>query len=147
MKNMRFNRLVPELTALDIQKSLDFYKKLGFKIEYRRKEDKFAFLSFQGSQIMIEELRESNDKKSVWYTGELEHPFGRGLHFQMEVKDVTSLFNKINKTKCPVKTPLTDRWFRQNKFLLGMRYFLIMDPDGYLILFHQDIGKKKAKSK
>jgi len=147
---MRFNRLVPELSALDIKKSLGFYKKLGFKIEYQRKEDKFAFLSFQGSQIMIQELRknaDSNDKKSVWYTGELKHPFGRGLHFQMEVKDVTALFNKINKSKYPIKAPLTDTWFRQDKFLLGMRYFLIMDPDGYLILFHQDIGKKKANSK
>ena len=145
MIDMRFNRLVPELSVSDIQKSLDFYNRLGFKIEYQRKEDKFAFLSFQGSQIMIEELRESNDKKSVWYTGELKHPFGRGLHFQMEVKDVSILFNNINKNKYPIKAPLVDRWFRQNKFLLGMRYFLIMDPDGYLILFHQDIGKKKAK--
>jgi len=145
MIDMRFNRLVPELSVSDIQKSLDFYNRLGFKIEYQRKEDKFAFLSFQGSQIMIEELRESNDKKSVWYTGELKHPFGRGLHFQMEVKDVSTLFNNINKNKYPIKAPLVDRWFRQNKFLLGMRYFLIMDPDGYLILFHQDIGKKKAK--
>ena len=144
---MRFNRLVPELSVSNIKKSLDFYKKIGFKIEYQRKEDKFAFLSFQGSQIMIQELRKetnSDDKKSVWYTGELKHPFGRGLHFQMEVKDVTSLFNKIKRSKFPVKAPLVDNWFRQNNFLLGVRYFLIMDPDGYLILFHQDIGKKKV---
>ena len=144
---MRFNRLVPELSVSNIKKSLDFYKKIGFKIEYQRKEDKFVFLSFQGSQIMIQELRKetnSDDKKSVWYTGELKHPFGRGLHFQMEVKDVTSLFNKIKRSKFPVKAPLVDNWFRQNKLLLGVRYFLIMDPDGYLILFHQDIGKKKV---
>jgi catechol 2,3-dioxygenase-like lactoylglutathione lyase family enzyme len=140
---MRFNRLVPELSVSDIQKSLDFYKKLGFKTEYARKEDKFAFLSFQGSQIMIQELGKWNDKKSVWHTGKLGYPFGRGMHFQMEVKNVNALFDRI-KGKFPIKASLVDRWFRQNNSLLGMRYFLIMDPDGYLILFHQDIGKKKV---
>jgi len=142
---MRFNRLVPELSVSNIQKSLDFYKKIGFKVEYARKEHKFAFLSFQGSQIMIQQIGKWNDKKSVWHTGNVEYPFGRGMHFQMEVKNVTSLFNKIKKSKFHIKAPIIDRWFRQNNSLLGMRYFLIMDPDGYLILFHQDIGKKKAK--
>jgi len=142
---MKFNRLVPELAVSNIDKSLSFYKKIGFKVEYARKEDKFAFLSFQGSQIMIEEIEKSNYKKSVWHTGKLEYPFGRGLHFQIEVKDVTTLFNKIKKSKYPIKAPLTDQWFRKNNYLVGMRYFLIMDLDGYLILFNQDIGKKPLR--
>ena len=53
---MKFNKLIPELGVSNFEKSLEFYTKiLGFKIEYKRNESKFAFLSFQGSQIMIEQ--------------------------------------------------------------------------------------------
>ena len=39
---MKFNKLIPELTVTDINKSREFHTKvLGFKIEYERPEDKF----------------------------------------------------------------------------------------------------------
>ena len=70
---MRFNKLIPELVVSNLNKSLKFYVKIiGFKVEYSR--EKFVFLSFQGSQIMISE----ND---TWNTGKLEKPFGRGINF------------------------------------------------------------------
>ena len=54
---MKFNKLIPELSVTNFEKSLEFYTKiLGFKIEYKRDESKFAMISFQGSQIMIEEV-------------------------------------------------------------------------------------------
>ena len=54
---MEFNKLVPELSVSNIGKSLEFYTNvLGFKVEYERKESKFAFLSYKGSQLMIEEI-------------------------------------------------------------------------------------------
>lgn len=50
------NPLIPELIVSDLQRSLDFYcQVLGFKIEYQRPEDKFAFLSYHGSQLMLEQ--------------------------------------------------------------------------------------------
>jgi catechol 2,3-dioxygenase-like lactoylglutathione lyase family enzyme len=61
---MKFNKLIPELSVSDIDKSLKFYVDiLGFKIEYQRKETSFVFLSFQGSQIMIEKIN------NFWNTG------------------------------------------------------------------------------
>ena len=70
---MKFNKLIPELSVSDFDKSLKFYiDVLGFKMEYKREESKFAMLSFQGSQIMIEEVN------NHWSTGRLEYPFGRG---------------------------------------------------------------------
>ena len=54
---VRFNKLIPEISVTDIEDSLRFYTKiLGFKVEYSRPEDRFAFLSLQGSQLMIEEI-------------------------------------------------------------------------------------------
>ena len=78
---MKFNKLIPELSVTNFEKSLNFYTEIiGFKIEYKRNESKFAMISFQGSQIMIEE------KNNHWNTGKLERPFGRGINFQIEVE-------------------------------------------------------------
>ena len=80
---MKFNKLIPELSVTNTQKSLRFYMDiLRFTIEYSRPEDNFYFLSYEGSQIMIEEIN------NHWWTGELEHPFGRGINFQIGVSDV-----------------------------------------------------------
>ncbi len=60
---MKYNHLIPELSVADFNKSLNFYTQiLGFKVEYDRLESNFAFLSFQGSQLMIDQ---GNDDKKV----------------------------------------------------------------------------------
>ena len=46
---MKFNKLIPELTVKNIEKTKKFYLDiLGFKMEYGREENKFVFLSFEG---------------------------------------------------------------------------------------------------
>jgi len=137
---MKFNRLIPEMMVSDLGKSLKFYTKiLGFRKEYERKESKFAFLSFQGSQIMVQEIN------STWKTGKMKYPFGRGVNFQIEVRSVKPLINSLNKNKYPIKFKQKDNWYRKGKVLLGCREFLVMDPDGYLLRFSQDLGKKPVK--
>ena len=127
-KTMKFNKLIPELIVSDIQKSLDFYKKLGFKLEYERKEDKFAFFSLEGSQLMIEQGK---------VTG------GKGICFQIQVKNVKKILEKTRQLKARIKQPLKDRWLRKNNSLIGMRCFQITDPDGYLLMFLQSLGIRK----
>jgi catechol 2,3-dioxygenase-like lactoylglutathione lyase family enzyme len=136
---MKFNKLIPELSVSNIEKSLHFYTKvLGFRVEYSRKEPKFAFLSFQGSQIMIEPAN------NHWSTGTLEPPFGRGINFQIETKNVLALVKKLKKHNYPLFKGIKDNWYRQGKKLLGCREILVLDPDGYLLRFSQDLGKKSA---
>ena len=66
---MKMNTLVPEMIVSDLKRSLDFYcLVLGFKIEYERPEDKFTFLSFQGSQLMLEQ---DDLEESPWRVGPL----------------------------------------------------------------------------
>ncbi len=85
---MKFNGLVPELSVEDIEKSKEFYIDiLGFKLEYERIEDKFAFISFEEAQIMIEEINE------YWNTATLEYPFGRGINFQINVSSVDGIIS------------------------------------------------------
>lgn len=134
---MRFNKLIPELSVSDIGESIEFYTKiLGFKIEYERKESKFAFLSFHGSQIMIEQ------RNGNWETGKLEYPLGRGINFQIEALDVDSLVKSLQARKYPIMMMPKENWYRVGSRLCGNREFLVMDPDGYLLRFAQDLGKR-----
>ena len=134
---MKFNKLIPELSVSNFDKSLEFYTKiLGFKIEYKRMESKFAFLSLEGSQIMIEQVNE------LWNTSKFKYPFGRGINFQIEVKSIKSILNSLKKNKYPVFIKPKENWYRQNNKLIGNREFLIKDPDGYLLRFVEDLGSR-----
>lgn len=139
---MEFNKLIPELSVSNFDESLHFYTKiLGFKIEYQREEPrKFAFLSYQGSQMMIEESVE--DSNSPWYTGVREYPFGRGINFQIEVDNIEPIIESLKKNNYPIKMPPKENWYRKDNELLGNKEFLVMDPDGYLLRSSQDIGIK-----
>ena len=138
---MKYNHLIPELSVADFNKSLNFYTQiLGFKIEYDRPESNFAFLSFQGSQLMIDQG--NDDKKSPWYTGKLIYPRGRGIHFQIDIDNLKPLIKSLKKHNYPIKESPKDYWFRKDNVIVGMRGLLIMDPDGYLLMFNQDIEEK-----
>ncbi len=139
---MEFNKLLPELSVSDLKKSLDFYVGvLGFKVEYDRPEAGFAFLSFQGSQIMLDS---GNDKEdSPWFTGKMEYPRGRGIHFQFEVDKIHPVLERLKKSKYPIKVEPKEYWFRKDNAMVGMKGFLVMDPDGYLLMFNEDIVERR----
>lgn len=142
---MKFNHLIPELSVSDLQRSLHFYVDiLGFTVEYDRPEKQFAYLSFQGSQLMLDET--NNDPKSSFFVGILEYPRGKGMHLQIDIDDLAPLLASLKKHKYPLKNPPTEYWFRKKNKLIGMRGILIMDPDGYLLMFNEDLGKKPLSS-
>lgn len=58
---MKFNKIIPELSVSNLEKSLAFYQLIGFKIEYERPENKFTFLSLGEIQFMLQEI--SKDDK------------------------------------------------------------------------------------
>ena len=134
---MKFNKLIPELSVSNIDQSLNFYTQiLGFKIEYQREESKFAMISFQESQIMIQEVNDN------WNTGELEYPFGRGVNFQIEVNQIQPILDSLKKNNYSIFVEPKENWYRKDKELLGNKEFLIKDPDGYLLRFTENLGTK-----
>jgi catechol 2,3-dioxygenase-like lactoylglutathione lyase family enzyme len=134
---MKFNKLIPELSVSNFEQSLKFYTQiLGFKIEYQREESKFAMISLQESQMMIEEVNNN------WNTGKLEYPFGRGVNFQIEVNQIQPILDSLKKNNFPLFVEPKENWYRKNKQLLGNKEFLIKDPDGYLLRFIENLGTK-----
>jgi len=54
------------------------------------------------------------------------------------------LIKSLKKYNYPLKVAPKDYWYRNNKILVGMRGILVMDPDGYLLMFNEDLGTKKV---
>ena len=129
--------LIPELQVLDYDKSLDFYTQLaGFIVVYDRPEESFAMLEINGARLMIEEL---TDHRRSWLVGQMERPFGRGMHLQIEVKDVHQLYQKFKDAEYQIFFNLEEKWYRVNDKEIGHYQFLVQDPDGYLLRFFQKI--------
>lgn len=138
---VKLNALIPELSVSDINRSLDFYLNiLSFKLVYQRKDDKFALISLNNSQIMIEEINGN------WETGILEYPFGRGVNFEIGVEDVDKLYENIKKQNYKIKIEIQENWYKANNILIGQKEFLIMDPDGYLLRFAQSLGERECET-
>lgn len=135
---MEFNKLIPELYVIDLDKSLEFYEKMiGFKREYSR--DSFVFLSFEGSQIMLQKLN------STWLTGKMEKPFGRGINFQIETKNLDSINKKLKKENYPLFEDIKINIYQINKKETSCKELLVQDPDGYLIRFSQNLSNKETE--
>jgi hypothetical protein len=77
-----------------------------------------------------------------WKVAELEYPYGRGINFQIEVKDIGGLYSKITGLGYPIKFEMEEKWYRVNEEMLGVKQFLILDPDGYLLRFAEDLGSR-----
>ncbi|MES2199850.1 MAG: VOC family protein [Chlamydiota bacterium] len=137
---MQKQRLTPELKVINFEKSLNFYIKLvKFEILYARPEEEFAMIAKEGSQIMIEAL---TDKTRNWETGILEPPFGRGMHLQIQVSDVNTLYKNLKDNNYPIFFDMENKWYRKNQIEVGHRQFLVQDPDGYLLRFFEDLGER-----
>lgn len=135
---MKFNTLLPELYVESFERSIFFYSQiLQWKIEYTRESPRFAFLSYFGSQIMIQELLPSDLEQE-----QLRPPYGKGMNFQIETPTVQKIIDQLKKHDYPLKRGIKESWYEDGEVAYGCREILVSDPDGYLLRFSQDVGEK-----
>lgn len=130
--------VTPECYVVDIEKNKAFFVEvLGFAIQYERPKEAFAYLSFQGSALMLEELS-ANSRK--WLTGEMLVPFGRGVNFQWDVKGVAALYARV-KLFAPesIFLPLEQKTYVRKCDNITTIQFIVQSPDGYLFRFCEDM--------
>lgn len=137
---LEFNKNIPELSVTNLENSLKFYKTIGFKIEYDRPENKFAFVSLGEIQFMLQEIS-NNDK---WQLAPLRYPFGNGINFQLEVDNVDKIYSNLKENNYNITFDIEENWYRQDEKLLGNKEFLVQDIDGYLLRFSEDLGEKEV---
>ena len=128
---MKYNSLIPELSVTCIEKSIEFYTSIGFKIMYERKDDKFCFLQLEENQIMIEQINDN------WNTGLLKYPFGRGINISMSVENIEKYYDMLKKNNVKMFVELKTSRYEANGVVYEDKEFLIQDPDGYLLRFNE----------
>lgn len=134
-------RLVPELLVSDIARSIVFYTEVcGFSILYARDNERFAFLDRGGAQIMIEE--HGQDGVRSWITGSLSYPYGRGMNLEIEVESAAALYEACRDAGARIFLEIEEKWYRRDAVLLGVRQFIVQDPDGYLLRFSEGMGER-----
>jgi catechol 2,3-dioxygenase-like lactoylglutathione lyase family enzyme len=125
--------MVPELSVSNINMSKKFYIDiLGFIVEYEREEDKFAFISLDGIQFMLDE-----GANGSWSTGTTEFPFGRGINFQIFVKDIEKIILRLRDHNIKIFKELFVSEYRINLERRVFKEILVQDPDGYLLRFSE----------
>ncbi len=105
---------------------------------YQREEEGFAFLTLGETQIMIDQI----GKGRTWKTGEFEYPLGRGINFQIVVDDLDLILERLKQNNTKLFLEVEEKWYRKDNQQVGNKQFLVMDPDGYLLRFAQDLGSK-----
>lgn len=134
-------RLVPELYCSDFTASLQFYTGVfEFRVAYARPEERFAYLEWDGAELMIEQPTRPD---RTWLAAELSFPFGRGMNLSIEVREVGRLYERVQRSGARILVPLEGRWYRQDAGETGNRQFVVMDPDGYLLRPFEGLGRRE----
>ncbi|MGE8686190.1 MAG: bleomycin resistance protein [Achromobacter sp.] len=141
MTELHRARMVPELLVSDLSRSLAFWMDLcGFEIAYRREDEGFVYLDLDGAQFMLEEVRGGEN----WITAPLDAPRGRGINFEIKVQAIAPLVERLAAAGWPLYREPQERWYRSDAVEVGVRQFLVQDPDGYLLRFSAWIGDRPA---
>ena len=124
---------VPELLVSDINTSVKFYLMLGFIVEYDRPEKNFAYISYQGAQLMLDQ------RNGYWETGEMIKPFGRGINIQIRTDELDRLLQRLNDHHITLYEDKTENEYRLGHHIGKTAEFLVQDPDGYLLRFSEKL--------
>ncbi len=115
---------------------------IGCEPLYERPEERFVFLDFEGARLMLEEAAGPGRR---FTTAPLEHPYGRGVNFQIQVADVDDLYARVLAAQSRVVIPIEQKWYRRDDHEVGNRQFVVADPDGYLLRFFTDLGRRPPR--
>jgi catechol 2,3-dioxygenase-like lactoylglutathione lyase family enzyme len=146
--------LVPELDVQDLDASLRFYVGvIGFAVVFERTNERFAYLGLDGVELM---LQDASGPGRRFRTAPLQHPFGRGINLQIEVRDVDGTLEAVQAAGIEPVIPIEERWYdvdvvaptgrwtERGAMQAGNRQFVVADPDGYLLRFYTSLGSRPA---
>jgi len=93
------------------------------------------------AHLMLDQI----DQGRTWATGPLEFPLGRGINFEVQVDNLDGTLQRITEAGWPIFVEPEEKWYRAGDIEIGVRQFLIQDPDGYLVRLQQEIGERPAR--
>ena len=135
--------LVPELAVTDYEASKRFWCDLvGFSLRYERPEEGFGYLLLGSAHLMLDQINQGR----TWATGMLEAPLGRGINLEIQVAPLDVAWERLTQAQWPIFVEPEEKWYRAGDVEIGVRQFLIQDPDGYLVRLQEEIGERPVKA-
>lgn len=135
------NALVPELSVRDCAASMRFYcDLLGFAVRYARPEEGFCYLEREGAEIMLDQIGLGRDFDGGHLPG--ARPFGRGVNLQIAVSALAPILTALEGAGVAPFLGPEERWYRVGAEEAGNRQVVVADPDGYLLRFFEDMGRR-----
>lgn len=136
-------RLVPELICSDLVRSRAFYCDVaGFTVRYARAEERFVLLERGGVQLMLEQP--VSPSRLLPPGANLEPPYGRGMHLEIDVDDVSALHDAAVRAGLEPLLALEDRWYDRADDAVLVRQFAVQDPDGYVLRFTEELETRRS---
>lgn len=131
-------RMVVELHVNDLNASLSFWRGIvGFETAFDRPEEQFAYLEHpEGHQIML------CQRHGRFETGPLEYPLGQGAMLQIYLADIAPVLSALGATSWPTYLGPREVWRRTGAHESGQREVFVQDPDGYLLMVAENIGRR-----
>lgn len=128
------------LNVRDIEKSLAFYRALGFKVkgEHKGRTGKLAYadLSLAEAELGLGAIDSNDDPEfREW----VSTPLGAGVLVYFTVPNVDKSWRLAQAAGATVEMPITDRPYG--------RMFTVTDPSGYSISFITEPRARKATAK
>jgi uncharacterized glyoxalase superfamily protein PhnB len=128
------------LNVNDIEKSIEWYGALGFKVEHSfdTKDGRLAYadLALDGAELSLGAIPTNSDPGFRAWVGT---PLGAGVVVYVTVPKVEKLWAAAKKAGAVVEAPLEERSYG--------RVFTLNDPDGYTISFITEPKRRAARAK
>lgn len=123
------------LYVTDVANSLAHYEQLGFRV-IQNEVPSYGSVMLGDFLIQFQDKRNPSDPAFVKEA--MAEPKGGGLFVYLQVEDVDTYYEKIQKRGIvPTTTPRDWPW--------GNREFVVRDPDGYKLVFYQPHGAREVE--
>ena len=124
------------LNVKDVDRSVGFYKALGFDVRWENKGDDgrldYAGVGIGDAVIALGRIPKDRRGMAKDYADWVSTPLGAGVMITVELDGVEKLYEVAKQTKAPIDSPLSER-------LYGTA-FMVNDPDGYVVRFLRPKG-------
>lgn len=128
------------LNVTNIEKSLEFYRSIGFRVAKTYKDDggkvAWADLALQGAEFGLGHIPSNDDPSFRAWVGT---PLGAGVIVYFTVPNVDRYHKLAQAARATIEMPLTDRPYG--------RMFTLNDPDGYTISFIQETAAPRKAAR